>query len=71
MRVLISFIQFLQVLSFAKKNLLAVYFVTCTSQVWQVLASLARTGEFGEFSKYGKGRLDHFINAKYVLIYIK
>jgi hypothetical protein len=54
-----------------QKNLLAVYVVTCTSQVRQVLGSLARTGEFGEFSKYGKGILDHFIYAKYVLLYIK
>ena len=47
------------------KNPSCCFFVTHVSRVWWVLASLAST------SKFGKGRLDHFIYAKYVLLYIK
>ena len=38
---------------------------------WRELGSLVNIGKFGEFSKFGKGRLDYFIYIKYVLLYIK
>ncbi len=59
-KVLISFVQFLASSRICRKPLLGFYIVACSSQDWQVLASLASTGKFGEF---GEGRLDHFTSA--------